>query len=69
MSTEPGLNPNQPTKRMKQPMMAKGIEWPGIALGLPSGPYLPMRGPMIAAPTNAATPPVMCTMPEPAKSE
>ncbi len=25
-SSEPGLNPNQPMSRMKQPMMANGIE-------------------------------------------
>ena len=31
-------------------MMANGMEWPGIARGLPSAPYLPMRGPRIAAP-------------------
>jgi hypothetical protein len=44
-SSEPGLKPNQPTRRMNTPTMAKGIEWPGMARGLPSGPYFPMRGP------------------------
>ncbi len=38
-----------------------------MACGLPST-YLPMRGPRNLAPQNAATPPVMCTMLEPAKS-
>ena len=41
---------------------------PGIALMLLSLLYLPMRGPSIHAPTNARTPPVMCTTDEPAKS-
>ncbi len=67
-SSEPPLKPNQPTSRIMAPMMAKGMEWPGMARALPSGPYLPMRGPRMAAPTRAAMPPVMCTMPEPAKS-
>ncbi len=39
-----------------------------MARGLPSAPYLPMRGPRMAAPTRAATPPTMWTTPEPAKS-
>ena len=41
--------------------------WAGIACGLPFT-YLPMRGPMTAAPTSAITPPIACTTPEPAKS-
>ena len=49
-------------------MMANGIEWPGIARGLPSLPYLPMRGPSMAAPMSAAQPPTLCTTVEPAKS-
>ena len=53
-SCDPGLNPNQPTSRMNTPMMANGTEWPGIARGFPSGPYLPMRGPRISAPISAA---------------
>ena len=48
--------------------MAKGTLWPRMTRGLPSGPYLPMRGPRILAPQNEAMPPVMWTMVEPAKS-
>jgi hypothetical protein len=68
-SSEPGLKPNHPIHRMNTPRTAKGMLWPGIARGLPSGPYLPMRGPSNIAPISAAMPPVMCTMPDPAKSE
>ena len=67
-SCDPGLNPNQPTSRMNTPMMANGTEWPGIALGFPSAPYFPMRGPRIEAPIIAAHPPTLCTTVEPAKS-
>ena len=38
---EPGLNPNQPKARIKVPMMAIGILWPGIVFTVPSLPYLP----------------------------
>ena len=43
----PGLKPNQPSHRIKQPMVAAVMLWPGIACGLPSAEYLPMRGPSI----------------------
>ena len=46
-SVEPGLNPNQPNARMKQPSSTITMSWPGIALGLPSRVNLPMRGPMM----------------------
>ena len=44
-SVEPGLNPNQPKARMKQPVRTITMSWPMIAFGLPSRVYLPMRGP------------------------
>ena len=49
-------------------MMANGIEWPGMARGLPSLSYLPIRGPRMMAPMRAAQPPTLCTIVEPAKS-
>ena len=67
-SVEPGLKPNQPNARMNVPSTAIGMLWPGIGCALPSGAYLPMRGPIILAPTSAATPPVMWTTELPAKS-
>ncbi len=66
-SVEPGLNPNQPKARMKQPTMAIGMWCAGIVCGLPLM-YLPMRGPMTIAPARAMMPPIACTTPEPAKS-
>src|ERR1700760_58981 len=45
LSVEPGLNPNQPSHRMKMPRPNSGMLCPGIARGLPSGPSLPLRGP------------------------
>src|SRR5690606_12601541 len=68
-SSEPGLNPNQPTQRMNTPRIANGMVWAGIARGLAFASYLPMRGPRKIAPIRAAMPPVMWTMPDPAKSE
>ena len=65
---EPALNPNQPRDRMKTPSAAIGRLWPGMARGLPSLPYLPMRGPTTIAPAKAAQPPTECTTVEPAKS-
>ena len=41
---EPGLNPNQPKARIRAPAIPMGIWWPGIALGVPSFLYLPIRG-------------------------
>ena len=40
-SVEPALKPNQPSHRISTPRPTSGIECPGIARGLPSGPYLP----------------------------
>ena len=54
---EPGLNPNQPNHKMNTPNAAMVRLCPGIALDLPSLPYLPMRGPRMAAPTSAIQPP------------
>ena len=45
-----------------------GTEWPGMGTGLPLASNLPIRGPNISAPINAATPPKVCTTPLPAKS-
>ena len=67
-SCEPGLNPNHPNHRMNTPKAAAIRLWPGIAWLLPSLPYLPRRGPRAIAPTNANTPPTLCTIAEPAKS-
>jgi hypothetical protein len=58
----PGLKPNQPNHRMKQPMVA------AVRLFLPSALYLPMRGPRMMTPARAAQPPMECTWVEPAKS-
>ena len=66
---EPGLNPNQPSHSTKQPMTADVMLWPGIAFTLPSGPYLPRRGPSTRMPASAAQPPTLCTTVEPAKSQ
>ena len=62
------LKPIQPTSSTIVPRNAIGRWWPGMARGLPSLSNLPMRGPRIFAPQNAATPPIACTTPEPAKS-
>jgi len=63
-----GLKPYQPIQRMKVPRTWKGVDWPGIGTGWPASSKRPMRGPMKIAPQSAATPPVKCTTPEPAKS-
>ena len=65
---EPGLKPNQPSHRTKSPMTASDMLCPGMARGLPSLPYFPMRGPKIIAPASAAQPPTECTTVSPAKS-
>src|SRR2546425_8574797 len=67
-SVLPGLNPNQPKARMKQPRAAIGMLWPGIGLAEPSLLYLPIRAPRTIAPASAVTPPTMWTTEEPAKS-
>ena len=65
---EPGLNPNHPKARMKQPVSTITRSCPGIAKGLPSRVNFPMRGPMIIESASAVMPPTACTTPEPAKS-
>src|SRR5882672_7604269 len=65
---EPGLKPNQPKARMKQPNRPRTRLWPGIGLTEPSLLYLPSRGPSTIAPARADQPPMACTTPEPAKS-
>ena len=65
---DPGLNPNHPNQRINTPSAATVRLCPGIALDLPSLPYLPIRGPRIAAPTKAIQPPTEWTIVEPAKS-
>ena len=65
---DPGLKPNHPNQRINTPSAAIVRLCPGIAFDWPSLPYLPMRGPRMAAPTSAIQPPTECTMVEPAKS-
>src|ERR1041385_2019253 len=67
-SVDPGLNPNHPNARMKQPHNTHMMSWPGIGFGLPSRVYLPMRGPTMSAQASAVMPPTECTTPDPAKS-
>ncbi len=67
-SVDAALKPNQPNRRIKVPSIAIGKWCPGIGRDFPSLEYLPMRGPSTIAPASAATPPVMCTTPDPAKS-
>src|SRR6267143_551683 len=67
-SVLPGLNPNQPNARMKQPMRTAEMSCPMIGLAEPSRLNLPMRGPTIMHTANAVSPPTECTTPEPAKS-
>ena len=62
------MKPYQPIQRMKVPRTWKGVDWPGIGTALPFSSKRPMRGLMMNAPQRAATPPVMWTTPEPAKS-
>ena len=68
-SVEPGLKPNQPNARMKQPVSTSTMSCPMMAFGLPVRVYLPMRGPMIIDNARAVMPPTACTTPEPAKSQ
>src|SRR5947209_20336314 len=65
----PGLNPNHPKARIKQPINTAEISWPMIALLEPSRLNFPFRGPMINATANAVNPHTACTNPEPAKSQ
>src|SRR5579884_3128243 len=64
----PGLNPNHPKARMKQPIRTMVMSWPGMAFDDPSRLYLPILGPMIMAQARADNPPTAWTTPEPAKS-
>src|SRR5919106_4752416 len=68
-SCEPPLKPNQPSHRMKVPIVARGSDEPSIGLTSPFGPYLPLRAPNRSAPASAAQPPTECTRVDPAKSE
>jgi hypothetical protein len=67
-NVEPPLKPNQPIHRITTPRPTSGIEWPGIARALPSGPYLPLRAPSSSSAASAPTAPVRWTTDEPAKS-
>src|SRR5260370_40789343 len=64
----PGLKPNQPNARIKQPRMATVMLWPGMKFGEPSLLYLPVRAPSTIAPASAIHPPTEGTTPDPAKS-
>jgi len=68
-SVEPGLNPNQPNARMKQPVSTMTMSCARMAFDFPVRSYLPIRGPSIIATANAVIPPTECTTPEPAKSQ
>src|SRR4030095_6938286 len=67
-SVEPGLKPIQPNSRMKVPITTKAMLCAGKGRGLPSGPYLPTRGPRMTASAIAVKPPTAWTTVEPAKS-
>src|SRR5258708_28453751 len=67
-SVDPGLKPNQPNQRMITPSWESGMLCPGMALGLPSRPYLPTLGPSSSSPAKAAVAPVRWTTVDPAKS-
>src|SRR6202041_704272 len=67
-SVEPGLNPIQPKSRMNVPVTTYTMLCAGNARGLPSGPYLPSRGPNITDSAMAQNPPTPCTTLDPAKS-
>src|SRR5271166_3416192 len=56
-SVLPGLNPNHPKARMKQPIMTAEMSWPIIELGEPSLLNLPIRGPMMSDTAKAVIPP------------
>ena len=67
-SVEPALNPNQPNHSTSTARPTSGMLWPGMALGLPSSPYLPWRGPSSSSAASAPVAPIRCTTVEPAKS-
>ena len=56
-SVEPGLKPIQPNSRMNVPVTTNTRLCAGKARGLPSGPYLPSRGPRMIASAIAQNPP------------
>src|SRR5260370_25631235 len=68
-SVLPGLNPNHPNARIKQPISTAEISCPMIALLDPSRLNLPIRGPMIRVTAKAVIPPTAWTTPDPAKSQ
>ena len=51
------LSPSQPNNASRQPSKTRTALWPGIAFGMPSGEYLPRRGPNIQAIASAVRPP------------
>ena len=55
-STEPPLNPNQPSHSRNTPIVAIGMLLPGIGLSRPPT-YFPRRGPRSSAPASAPQPP------------
>ncbi len=67
-SVLPGLKPNHPKARMKQPSSPNVMLWPGMKFGEPSLLYLPIRAPSTIAPASAIQPPTEWTTPDPAKS-
>ena len=67
-SVDPGLNPNQPSHRISTPSPNSGMLCPGIARGLPSDPYLPLRAPSSSRAASAPVAPIRWTAVEPAKS-
>merc|ERR1719379_1412751 len=64
-SVEAPLNPYQPNQRIRVPRTTSGVLWGSKASWSSQRRSL---GLTIKAPTMPATPPVMCTMPLPAKS-
>ena len=67
-TVEQPLKPNQQNQRRNTPRAPRDRLWPRMARGLPWSSYLPIRGPRMAAPMQAHTPPTMCTAVDPAKS-
>src|ERR1051325_7008624 len=55
-SVEPGLKPIQPKSRMNVPVTTNGMLGAGNALGFPSAPYFPSRGPRMMARAIAQKP-------------
>ena len=67
LSTDPPLNPYQPSHSRNTPIVASGMLCPATGRILPST-YLPRRGPSTITPASAAQPPTECTRVDPAKS-